>query len=163
MALTILPNLHHVLRLYRAQQGDDVTVPDLSKRVVTGTLVAFPRLLPLALFDSVSGADGNTGSCRRRLLSKPFISLSHIKVDLSDVERHNLSMKRRTMTLRLQTGQSNCRLIIHNVAERKEAANRKMLALLTFLKEETYSDFKTLKKVVGFKGNKSPPNVCATE
>ena len=53
-------------------------------------------------------------------------------------------------------------MLIHNVAERKEAANRKMLALLTFLKEETYSDFKTLKKVVGFKG-KSSPNVCATE
>jgi hypothetical protein len=40
-------------------------------------------------------------------------------------------------------------MLIHNVAERKEAANRKMLALLTFLKEETYSDFKTLKKLLG--------------
>jgi hypothetical protein len=48
-------------------------------------------------------------------------------------------------------------MLIHNVAERKEAANRKMLALLTFLKEETYSDFKTLKKVVGFKGKSHRP------
>ncbi len=37
-------------------------------------------------------------------------------------------------------------MLIHNVAERKEAANRKMLALLTFLKEETYSDFKIAEK-----------------
>lgn len=48
-------------------------------------------------------------------------------------------------------------MLIHNVAERKEAANRKMLALLTFLKEETYSDFKTLKKVVGFRGKSHRP------
>lgn len=48
-------------------------------------------------------------------------------------------------------------MLIHNVAERKEAANRKMLALLTFLKEETYSDFKTLKKVIGFKGKSHRP------
>lgn len=48
-------------------------------------------------------------------------------------------------------------MLIHNVSERKEAANRKMLALLTFLKEETYSDFKTLKKVVGFKGKSHRP------
>lgn len=39
-------------------------------------------------------------------------------------------------------------MLIHNVAERKDTANRKMLALLTFLKEETYSDFKTLKKLL---------------
>lgn len=44
-------------------------------------------------------------------------------------------------------------MLIHNVAERKAAANRRMRALLTFLKEETYSDFRTLKKVVGYKGN----------
>ncbi|MBK0015664.1 MobC family replication-relaxation protein [Kosakonia sp. S42] len=43
-------------------------------------------------------------------------------------------------------------MLIHNVAERNEAANRRMLALLNFLKEETFSDFHTLKKVVGYKG-----------
>ncbi|EIN0583661.1 molybdopterin-guanine dinucleotide biosynthesis protein MobC [Salmonella enterica subsp. enterica serovar Newport] len=43
-------------------------------------------------------------------------------------------------------------MLIHNVSERKEAANRRMLALLSFLKEETYSDFRILKKVVGYKG-----------
>lgn len=48
-------------------------------------------------------------------------------------------------------------MLIHNIAERKEAENKKMLALLTFLKEETYSDFKTLKKVVGFRGKSHRP------
>ncbi len=43
-------------------------------------------------------------------------------------------------------------MLIHNVAERNEAANRRMEALLSFLKEETFSDFHTLKKVVGYKG-----------
>lgn len=43
-------------------------------------------------------------------------------------------------------------MLIHNVAERNEAANRRMEALLNFLKEETFSDFPTLKKVVGYKG-----------
>ncbi|MDP9568359.1 UNVERIFIED_ORG: hypothetical protein J2806_004035 [Kosakonia oryzae] len=43
-------------------------------------------------------------------------------------------------------------MLIHNVAERNEAANRRMEALLSFLKEETFSDFRTLKKVVGYKG-----------
>lgn len=43
-------------------------------------------------------------------------------------------------------------MLIHDVAERNEAANRRMLALLSFLKEETFSDFPTLKKVVGYKG-----------
>lgn len=43
-------------------------------------------------------------------------------------------------------------MLIHNVAERNEAANRRMEALLSFLKEETFSDFQTLKKVVGYKG-----------
>ena len=43
-------------------------------------------------------------------------------------------------------------MLIHNVAERNEAANRRMEALLSFLKEETFSDFLTLKKVVGYKG-----------
>lgn len=43
-------------------------------------------------------------------------------------------------------------MLIHNVAERNEAANRRMQALLSFLKEETFSDFLTLKKVVGYKG-----------
>lgn len=43
-------------------------------------------------------------------------------------------------------------MLIHNVAERNEAANRRMEALLIFLKEETFSDFLTLKKVVGYKG-----------
>lgn len=43
-------------------------------------------------------------------------------------------------------------MLIHNVAERNEAANRRMEALLSFLKEETFSDLLTLKKVVGYKG-----------
>lgn len=43
-------------------------------------------------------------------------------------------------------------MLIHNVAARNEAANRRMEALLNFLKEETFSDFSTLKKVVGYKG-----------
>ncbi|ENK6701008.1 molybdopterin-guanine dinucleotide biosynthesis protein MobC [Yersinia enterocolitica] len=43
-------------------------------------------------------------------------------------------------------------MLIHNVAERNEAANRRMEALLSFLKEETFSDFRTLKSVVGYKG-----------
>lgn len=43
-------------------------------------------------------------------------------------------------------------MLIYNVAERNEAANRRMEALLSFLKEETFSDFPTLKKVVGYKG-----------
>lgn len=43
-------------------------------------------------------------------------------------------------------------MLIHDVAERNEAANRRMLALLSFLKEETFSDFLTLKKAVGYKG-----------
>ncbi|WP_306767853.1 MobC family replication-relaxation protein [Martelella alba] len=43
-------------------------------------------------------------------------------------------------------------VLIHNVAERNEAANRRMETLLSFLKEETFSDFPTLKKVVGYKG-----------
>lgn len=43
-------------------------------------------------------------------------------------------------------------MLIHNVAERNEAASRRMEALLSFLKEETFSDFHILKKVVGYKG-----------
>ncbi|MCJ5870777.1 MobC family replication-relaxation protein [Klebsiella michiganensis] len=43
-------------------------------------------------------------------------------------------------------------MLIHNVTERNEAANRRMETLLSFLKEETFSDFHTLKKVVGYKG-----------
>lgn len=43
-------------------------------------------------------------------------------------------------------------MLIHNVAERNEAANRRIETLLSFLKEETFSDFHTLKKVVGYKG-----------
>ncbi|HFJ2964163.1 TPA: MobC family replication-relaxation protein [Klebsiella pneumoniae] len=43
-------------------------------------------------------------------------------------------------------------MLIHNVAERNEAAKQKMRALLYFLKEETFSDLWTLKKVVGYKG-----------
>lgn len=43
-------------------------------------------------------------------------------------------------------------MLIHNVAERNEAANLRMEALLNFLKEETFSNFSTLKKVVGYKG-----------
>lgn len=43
-------------------------------------------------------------------------------------------------------------MLIHNVAERNKAANRRMLALLLFLKEETYSDFPMLKKAAGYKG-----------
>lgn len=43
-------------------------------------------------------------------------------------------------------------MLIHNVAERNEAAKRRVRALLYFLKEETFSDFQTLKRVVGYKG-----------
>lgn len=43
-------------------------------------------------------------------------------------------------------------MLVHNVFERNEAAKRRMRALLYFLKEETFSDFRTLKKVVGYKG-----------
>ncbi|HDS7195942.1 TPA: molybdopterin-guanine dinucleotide biosynthesis protein MobC [Klebsiella michiganensis] len=43
-------------------------------------------------------------------------------------------------------------MLVHNVAERNEAAKRRMQALLYFLKEETFSDLRTLKKVVGYKG-----------
>ena len=43
-------------------------------------------------------------------------------------------------------------MLIHNVAERNETAKKRMRALLYFLKEETFSDFRTLKKVVGYKG-----------
>lgn len=43
-------------------------------------------------------------------------------------------------------------MLIHNVAEKNEAAKRRMRALLYFLKEETFSDFQTLKRVVGYKG-----------
>ncbi|ESN40846.1 hypothetical protein L366_03261 [Klebsiella variicola] len=43
-------------------------------------------------------------------------------------------------------------MFIHTVAERNEAAKQRMRALLYFLKEETYSDFRTLKRVVGYKG-----------
>lgn len=43
-------------------------------------------------------------------------------------------------------------MLIHNVAVRNEAAKRRMRALLYFLKEETFSDFQTLKRVVGYKG-----------
>ncbi|HDS4487045.1 TPA: molybdopterin-guanine dinucleotide biosynthesis protein MobC [Enterobacter hormaechei subsp. steigerwaltii] len=43
-------------------------------------------------------------------------------------------------------------MLIHNVAERNEAANRRMRTLLYFLKEETFSDFQTLKRVVDYKG-----------
>lgn len=32
-------------------------------------------------------------------------------------------------------------MLIHNVAERKAAAQRQTQALLTFLRQETYSDF----------------------
>lgn len=43
-------------------------------------------------------------------------------------------------------------MLIHNATERNIAAKRRMRALLYFLKEETFSDFRTLKKVVGYKG-----------
>lgn len=43
-------------------------------------------------------------------------------------------------------------MLIHNVAERNEAAKRRVRTLLYFLKEETFSDFQTLKRVVGYKG-----------
>ncbi|MDH8431347.1 molybdopterin-guanine dinucleotide biosynthesis protein MobC, partial [Klebsiella pneumoniae] len=36
-------------------------------------------------------------------------------------------------------------MLIHNVSERKKASADKMLSLLNFLKEETYSDFNTLR------------------
>lgn len=44
-------------------------------------------------------------------------------------------------------------MLIHNVAERNETAKKRMRALLYFLKEETFSDFRTLKKLSAIKGN----------
>jgi hypothetical protein len=51
-------------------------------------------------------------------------------------------------------------MLIHNVAERNEAANRRMEALLSFLKEETFSDFLTLKKLSAIKEDITMP--CIT-
>lgn len=48
-------------------------------------------------------------------------------------------------------------MLIHDVAKRKEAAANRMLLLLNFLKEETYSDFATLRKALGFKGKTNQP------
>ena len=47
-------------------------------------------------------------------------------------------------------------MLIHNVSERKASAD-KMLSLLNFLKEETYSDFNTLRRVLGFSKNSHSP------
>ncbi len=48
-------------------------------------------------------------------------------------------------------------MLIHDVAKRKEAAANRMLLLLNFLKEETYSDFSTLRKALGFSNNAHSP------
>ena len=48
-------------------------------------------------------------------------------------------------------------MLIHDVTERKKASASKMLSLLSFLKEETYSDFNTLRKVLGFSKNAHSP------
>ncbi|HBX9480319.1 TPA: molybdopterin-guanine dinucleotide biosynthesis protein MobC, partial [Klebsiella pneumoniae] len=48
-------------------------------------------------------------------------------------------------------------MLIHNVSERKKASADKMLSLLNFLKEETYSDFNTLRRVLGFSKNSHSP------
>ncbi len=41
-------------------------------------------------------------------------------------------------------------MLIHNPSERKNIAEARMLALLNFLKDETWSDFSTLRAVMGF-------------
>lgn len=41
-------------------------------------------------------------------------------------------------------------MLIHDPAERKKIAEARMLALLNFLKDETWSDFSSLRRVMGF-------------
>ncbi len=48
-------------------------------------------------------------------------------------------------------------MLIHDVAKRKEAAANRMLLLLNFLKEETYSDLRTLKRAVRYKSKSHQP------
>jgi hypothetical protein len=48
-------------------------------------------------------------------------------------------------------------MLIHDVVKRKEAAATKLFLLLNFLKEETYSDFTILRKVLGFSPNAHSP------
>ncbi|HFF9832971.1 MobC family replication-relaxation protein [Serratia marcescens] len=48
-------------------------------------------------------------------------------------------------------------MLIRDVSERKKTAINKMLTLLTFLKEETYSDFNTLRSVLGFSKSAHSP------
>lgn len=48
-------------------------------------------------------------------------------------------------------------MLIHDVTKRKEAAAKKMRLLLNFLKEETYSDFNTLRNVLGFSQQSHSP------
>lgn len=48
-------------------------------------------------------------------------------------------------------------MLIHNPAERQKATDARMRALLNFLKEETWSDFSTLRKAMGFSSNTHHP------
>lgn len=66
-------------------------------------------MIATAFFNTSSGTNRDAGGGRSGFLGKTFITLSHVKTDLSGIQRHNLSLERRNRTLRLQTGQSNCR------------------------------------------------------
>ncbi|EHY4404993.1 molybdopterin-guanine dinucleotide biosynthesis protein MobC [Salmonella enterica] len=48
-------------------------------------------------------------------------------------------------------------MLIHDVSERKKISANKMLTLLNFLKEETYSDFHIIRKTLGFGGKTRTP------
>ena len=48
-------------------------------------------------------------------------------------------------------------MLIHDPAERKKISEQRMLALLTFLKEETWSDFHTLRSVMGYSRHSHHP------
>ncbi|MDT7487279.1 MobC family replication-relaxation protein [Citrobacter koseri] len=48
-------------------------------------------------------------------------------------------------------------MLIHNPAERKRLTEARMLALLNFLKDETWSDFSTLRKAMGFSSSSHHP------
>lgn len=48
-------------------------------------------------------------------------------------------------------------MLIHDVVKRKEATATKLFLMLNFLKEETYSDFTILRKVLGFSPNAHSP------
>ncbi|HAU5635951.1 MobC family replication-relaxation protein [Citrobacter amalonaticus] len=48
-------------------------------------------------------------------------------------------------------------MLIHNPSERKKIADARMLTLLNFLKDETWSDFSTLRRKLGFSDSAHSP------